>query len=63
MIMQAEAVNLLRDYQAAREDYKAIRGELVRFTVERLGLEQEAALKGDPESFIQGYLIGLRDAA
>lgn len=59
-LTEVAAIDLLRRYRHYKDQAQLLRGDLVRMCVEVLGIEQEKALKGDPESFVQGYVAGLR---
>ena len=53
-----EIANLLCDYRDAKNEVKELRTEMVRLAVDQLGLDQQAAMKRDLETFLDGYLVG-----
>lgn len=54
----ADVAGLLRKYAAAKAHAKELRVEMLQVAVEDCGLTQEAAMKIDITTFLDGYLVG-----
>ena len=53
-----EIAGLLRDYHQIRKNTQDLRAEMLRLVVEELGIKQKVAQQTNPETFLDGYLVG-----
>jgi hypothetical protein len=51
-----EIADALADYRWAKNQLKDCKGRLVEMAVE-LGMDQQAAISGYPQDFLDGYLV------
>lgn len=57
-----EIAKLLRDYKQTKKDVRDIRAEMLRLTLEDLGMKRKTVLHINLETFLDGYLAGQKMA-